>query len=626
MTPVHGPWSVVHGSPVDRCCRAGVAPSGRPGAAWKSAGLVVGLLVGTGLFGEDPAPRTPPGKAAKRSDAQIGELAELALKLTEAKDQRAALETLNSYRFKSVKAAEREKALYAQGILQERLGRPRDAAETFRKLERTWPRSPYLADGQVLLSESALERKRPKEAEDRLKRALASELPMETKRRAQELLLWTLVEDGRPMEGLNVIRSLVPLPELARPSEKGLAAMVQVLCAAKDRAQAEGVRKDYRTFYPGGPNLARVDMAWARLLGAMGDAMGSAGELQRVIQNSPRSPEADEARLALATLLSEGKLPKEAAANFPPPDKLIAELGKVERKSEPARRALLVKLRLAMGRSAWAEAVDLITEFRAAFAASDEEGSLKDLRAKAVAALAQEALEAGRPATFLRFIDPESVVSLNSDQRLQLVRRFAKTGLPEPAQVLLDLSPEKDRPALRAALLDELPADIYPQQAAPLLRPTGETPLQSLRRAQSLAARQEWIPALRVLPQAKPGQERLETLLRCLRRPFGKDDTAAARLREAEGFLTRAPEKGADREPMVILVADLRAKAGDWRGALALYPESPRPEQLGWVGLMRASCQARLGQKAAARTTLQRASAAIDFKPERERLGRELGP
>lgn len=591
-------------------------------AAW----LLLGILAGPALPGSDPLPPRAAAKGEKRTDAQIGQLADLALKLTDGKEQRAALDVLKGYRFKSVKAPDREKALYAQGILEERLGRVQDAAATFKKLERTWPRSPFLADGQVLLAEQALERKKPKEAEDRLKKALAAELPVEVKRRAQELLLWTLVEDGRPLEGLNVIRALVPLPDHAKPSEKGLAAMVQVLCAARDRNQAEGIRKDYQTLYPSGRYQARVDMAWARLLGALGDAVGSASVLQAVITGAPRSAEADEARLALATLLSEGKLPKEAAANFPAPDKLIAELGKAERKSEPARRALLVKLRLAMGRSAWAEVVDLVAEFRSNQGAHEEEATLKDLRSKAVAALAQEALEKGTPAVFLNYIEAESVACLNAEQRLQLVRRFARMGLPEPAQALLELAPAKEQALLRRHALEELPADLYPQQAAALFPPGGETPQQALRRAQSHAVRQEWAPALKALARAKPGPERVDVLLRWLRRPAGPEEPAGARQREAEAALGRAPEKGPDREPLAILVADLRVKGGDWKGALALYPENPRPEQLGWVGLMRATCQAHLGQKGPAKATLQRAAAATDFKTERERLGRELGP
>ncbi len=588
-------------------------------------GLLLGILAGPALPASDPAPAKAAQKSEGRTDAQVGQLAELALKLTDGKEQRAALEVLKRHRFRSVKSADREKALYAQGILEERLGRGRDAAATFKKLERTWPRSPYLADGQVLLAEQALERKKAKEAEERLRKALAAELPVEVKRRAQELLLWTLVEDGRPMEGLNVIRSLVPLPDHAQPSERGLAAMLQVLCAARDRNQAEGIRKDYLTLYPNGSYRSRVDMAWARLLGAFGDAAGSAAVLQGVITGAPRSAEADEARLALATLLAEGKLPKEAAANFPAPDKLIADLGKAERKSEPARRALLVKLRLAMGRSAWAEVVDLVAEFRTNQGAHEEEATLKELRGKAVAALAQESLEKGTPALFLPYLEAESVGSLNAEQRQQLVRRFARMGLPEAARALLDLAPAREQPQLRRLALEELPANLYPQQAAEFFPASGETPQQALRRAQSLAARQEWEQALKALARARPGPDRMEVLLRCLRRPAAGSEAAGGRLREAEAALARAPEKGADREPLAVLVADLRAKGGDWKGALSLYPENPSAAQLGWVSLMRATCLSHLGQKAPAKAALQRAAASADFKTERERLGRELG-
>lgn len=311
------------------------------------------------------APQAPVAASELRKGAPIGPLLEQALKLTDPRDQKAALDAVKAHRFKGLKDPDREKALYVQAILEERLGRGREAALTFHKLERTWPRSPFMADGQVLLAEQALERKKPKDAEERLRRALASDLPVETKRRAQELLLWTLVEGGRASEGLGVLRSLVPLADHAKPSERGLVAMLQVLCAAKDRAQAEGVRKDHQTFYPQGEYRPRVEIAYARLLGALGDAPAAAATLQGLIQSFPRAAEADEARLALATLLSEGKLPPEAAANFPAPDKLLGEMGRAERKSEPARKSLLVKLRLAVGRQAWPEVVNLVAEYRA---------------------------------------------------------------------------------------------------------------------------------------------------------------------------------------------------------------------------------------------------------------------
>ena len=104
-----------------------------------------------------------------------------------------------------------------------------------------------------------------------------------------------------------------------------------------------------------------------------------------------------------------------------------------------------------------------------------------------------------------------------------------------------------------------------------------------------------------------------------------KVESTVARLREAEPALARATEKDTDKEPLIIHEADMKAKAGDWKGALALYPAIPRPEQSGWVGLTRATCQGRLGQKEAAKVTLRGASSTSDFMAERERLGGELG-
>ncbi|MCE1229492.1 MAG: hypothetical protein LWX11_08415, partial [Firmicutes bacterium] len=71
-------------------------------------------------------------------------------------------------------------------------------------------------------------------------------------------------------------------------------------------------------------------------------------------------------------------------------------------------------------------------------------------------------------------------------------------------------------------------------------------------------------------------------------------------------------------------VADLRVAEGDWKNALALYPAQPRQSQRGWVALMRATCQIRLGQKEAARATLQAAKDEASFKAERERLAADV--
>jgi TolA-binding protein len=570
----------------------------------------------------------PQGKAsvgAKRSDAQAREIAVWALEQADAKQQRESLEILKNHRFKNPKSPDREKVLYAQAILEERMGRQADAAASFRRLERYFPASPSVNDGLLVLAEDALERKRPKEAEARLKRALASELPIETKRKAQELLLWTLVEANRPQEGIPVIRSLIPLPENAKPSERGLAGIVQVLCAARERDQAEGACKDYLTFYPKGQYRGRVNLAWARLAGSLGDAKDSARSLQQVIQDAPLSPEADEARLALATLLSEGKLPEDAASNFPPPEELLFELGNLEKRSDPGRRALLVRMRLAMGKRDWGGLLAMVGEFRSAHGPESERETVRDLRAKAVAALAQESLEKKQPGAFLPYLDAEGVNSLSADQRLQFARFYARNGLPGPARLLCQLAPAREQPVLRRAALEELPAGLHPEEAKRLLPDKGEAPVESLRRAQALVTQQDWRNISKPLLVARPGAERLEAVSAYLRRPLAPPETAAARAKEADTFLAKALEKGKEREPLTILVADLRARAGDWKGALALYPNDPEPGQKGWVLLMRATCQARLGQKDAAKATLKSGADIPGFKNERDGLGRQLG-
>jgi len=63
---------------------------------------------------------------------------------------------------------------------------------------------------------------------------------------------------------------------------------------------------------------------------------------------------------------------------------------------------------------------------------------------------------------------------------------------------------------------------------------------------------------------------------------------------------------------------------GEWRAALALYPASPTPANRGWVALMRATCQARLGQNDSALATLKEAKEVAGFKNERASLEKRL--
>jgi predicted Zn-dependent protease len=107
---------------------------------------------------------------------------------------------------------------------------------------------------------------------------------------------------------------------------------------------------------------------------------------------------------------------------------------------------------------------------------------------------------------------------------------------------------------------------------------------------------------------------------------MARAETAAQRLKEAEAWLARAPEKGAAREPLAILVADLRFQHGDARGALALYPiKAALPEQRGWVALMRAQVLMKLGQPEQARALIKEARDEQGFKGQRDALAKSLG-
>jgi Mg-chelatase subunit ChlD len=109
-----------------------------------------------------------------------------------------------------------------------------------------------------------------------------------------------------------------------------------------------------------------------------------------------------------------------------------------------------------------------------------------------------------------------------------------------------------------------------------------------------------------------------------LQRSLAPGETPSQRLKEAEGWLARAPERGEAREPLAILVADLRFQAGDPRGALALYPAKPAAAQRGWVALMRAQALLRLGQTEAARAQILQARDESGFKGQRDALAKAL--
>lgn len=563
-------------------------------------------------------PAAPP----RRTDAQLADLLRQALANPDPRSANEALKAIQSHRFTSLRGPERELSLYAEGMLLARLNQASKGALALRKLERLFPQSPHLGEAQVVLAQEAVSRRRFKEAETRLRRAMQAEIPVESKRRAQELLLWTFVVQEQPEKGLPVVDALHPLGG-AKPSEQGLAAMGEILAQAGRRAEAEAAAEDLRSLYPGSALLARADLAIGRMQGRLGDAPSAAQRFQALIQGRPDSPEADEARLALATLLSEQKLAPEQAKVLPTPESLLSEIRRLEGKGEVSHRAHLVRLRLHMQQGRWKEALELIAQIRAKPASSGAP-ALGTYRGQALRAYAQQLLDGNQLEPLLPFLDAEGVGSLTAEQRRLAAQALARTGLPEGAATMLRLAPPPERPALRQVILAATSAEAHPGTVLELLPGRAGTPAERLLRAEAALARQDFPQARQALAGATPGARRIAALLAFLRRPRQGAETAAARLREAETWLKQARERGVEREPLAILVADHRAQAGDWKGALALYPVSPAPEHLGWVGLMRATALACLGRKAEAQATLKASEASEAFRMERTALARTL--
>jgi hypothetical protein len=266
-----------------------------------------------------------------------------------------------------------------------------------------------------------------------------------------------------------------------------------------------------------------------------------------------------------------------------------------------------------------------VDQFRALHPQALERIPAEALRTEALRKWAQELLDQHQAAAILPFLDAEGIRCLTPAQRLGLTRRLALGGLPEAAQAILPLAPAAERPALLKAALEGTDSGGNPRGALDLLPGKGETPAECLMRAQAELALHDWAGARAALARASAGAARIQALLLYLNRPAGEGETPAERIKEVDGWLARAPERGPDREPLAILAADLRARGGDWHGALARYPQDPQPANRGWVTLMRATCQARLGQKAPARETLKQAGDDPAFRNERQSLGRRLG-
>lgn len=559
-------------------------------------------------------------QAPKLTDAEAEGLAREALAIQDPKYRQEAIRRLQKHYFRSSQAKGREFVTYALGTLLERQGETAKAVAQFKKLERTWPQSVYLPEAQVVLGEYSVTQRRFKDGEARLRRALVSDIPVENKRRAQDMLLWALVEQKRHAEGFQIVKSLYPSGG-SKPSEKGLVAILEILAAAKQKEEAGASLKSLRLHYPQSPYQPRVELAYGRMLGELGETQAAAEAFQQLINGSPKSAEADEARLALASILSEGKLPSKAAGAFPTPDSLIAAMGT---RATSGARPLLVQLRLQVNNGKWYEALATVAKLRGLHPNPAEAMTVSELRSQAFRAWTQENLDRKQTGSLLPMLDAEGVECLTAVQRRTLVAQLAAAGLPEAAQTVSALAPAKEREGLRRVILESTVTEAHPKAVLGLMKAKRETPQDALRRAKALVSLHQWKQASLPLAHAIAGPERMAVLMAYLRRPREAGDLAARR-REAEGWLARVREKGRDREPLVLLVADLRAQGNDWRGALALYPAAPQPENKGWVALMRATCQLKLNQPDQAKATLKAVANDPGFKMERLTLGKSLG-
>jgi len=191
---------------------------------------------------------------------------------------------------------------------------------------------------------------------------------------------------------------------------------------------------------------------------------------------------------------------------------------------------------------------------------------------------------------------------------------------------LLPEAPVAERNQLRKAALAQVQPEAQPEAVLRLLPGKGERPEETLMRIRAEAALEHWVPLRTALGRAPAGAERIRAVVRLLQRPLAPPETAAQRLAESEGWLARAPEKGEAREPLAILVADLRLQRGDARGALALYPApAAAPDQRGWVALMRAQALMKLGYREQAKVLIKETRDEQGFKGQRDALAKSLG-
>jgi len=572
-----------------------------------------------------PASLIAQGNVAAQMNDQ--EIVEFARKLLERPRARSAelvsgLNTIQSYVFKDKNAPEREYLLFAQGLLEDRTEQFTRAVVTFRRFERTWPNSQYMPEANLVIGRDALEKKAYSEAESRFRKVLGSDLPVESKLNAQGLLAWCLLEQKRMEDAIPVVQTIFPIGR-SRPDERALVAIMEVQCATKALESARQTRTSYMGAFRNGSMKYRVNLAWGLLLGQSGQSVEAARALRDVIADMPNSEQADEARLALATLIADGKLPDKSNPDQESAESLITQLRTAGVGGDAPQRAHLLQIRIAHDEKQWNKVLSLTDQYRQLYPNSPNSDTAHSYRVETLRTLVQNSINSSEPWSVLPLLSNENIGLLTPQLRSALVSIFATRGLPEAATTIIQASPETEKADLRQTLSQSISETLPPPQVLANLNENLTKDKSELGQVQILLSEKNWIDAGMKITKLTPGEDRINAVLTLLRRPMLPYEIPA-RLNEAEDWLKKCSEKSPVNEPLIIFVADLRMQTNNPKGALALYPEKPQPENRGWVSLMRATAMVKLGQNEGAKKLLEENSSVPEFKSNRQALADRL--
>jgi len=587
--------------------------------------IVSVLMAPAILSGQNQAANTQQAANAQTDDQGIAAFARKLLenpKATNA-DLQSGLKIIQDYTFKNKNAPEKEYVLYAQGILEDRTDQLTRAVVTFRRFERAYPKSQYLPEATYVFARHAMNQKSYNTAESFLKKVVESDLPAESKFNAQGLLVWCLMEQNRREETFPIVQSLFPIGK-SKLDERALVAVMEIQCELKDLEGAKKTRSAYITSIKEGSMKHRVDLAWGLLLGQVGQPVESAKELRKVISEAPNSEHADEARMALATIIADGKLPDKSNIYHDTPDSLMAQLRTAGLRGDVRERARLLQFRMAFDDKQWRNVIAMADKFAKDFPDSTSLASVRSRRDDSMRAIILETIDTKGAFFAIPLLTGENIALLTPEIRANLVQTFVSKGIPEAAAKIIDASPESERPLLQKSLTKTIPFEPPPPPrllaglSQYLTDQRGE-----LGQIRLLLEGKKWGEATLRIEKLDPSPDKIQAILALLTRPMSSGEIPI-RMTEAEGWLTKCPDDAALKEPLVIFIADLHMQLGDPKAALERYPENPQKENLGWVSLMRATALAKIGQKDEAKQILGQNDPVPEFRAYRQALAAQL--